>query len=334
MIMLTYEALGICAPRFPMKELYPPINPHAVHMLKVDGGHSLYVEECGNPAGIPVVFLHGGPGSSCKIHHRSFFNPKKYRAILFDQRGSGRSTPHGRLENNTTGHLLADMELIRKHLGLETWLLSGGSWGAALALLYAETFPQRVSGLLLRGTFLARQRDLDWYIKDGVNRIYPEQWHELMATLHGGGGDDPIAAIHALMNGGDELAQRRMARAWSAWGGQVALGEDFAPQEPEGHVPSTVLKQARIELHYGFHRYFIKENQILLDCRRVPEVPAILIHGRRDLVCPVESAYTLHRHLPSSELRILPNSGHLAGGAEMIDAIVNAADGMALRIKP
>jgi proline iminopeptidase len=316
-----------------MKELYPPIEPHAVHILKVEGGHGLYVEECGNPQGIPVVFLHGGPGSGCKIYHRSFFDPKRYRAILFDQRGSGRSTPHGRLENNTTGHLLDDMELIRQHLGIETWLLFGGSWGATLALLYAETYPQRVDGLVLRGTFLARLCDLDWYIKDGVNRIYPERWDELMAALQGGeGSGDPIAAIHALLHGKDELAQRRIARAWSIWGGQVALGDDFAPQDCESHVPSTVLQQARLELHYAVHQYFIRENQILQDSRQIPEVPVILIHGRRDLVCPVESAYTLHQHLAFSELRILPKAGHIAGGADMIDAIVCAADEMALRI--
>jgi proline iminopeptidase len=315
-----------------MKELYPSIEPHAVHILKVEGGHSLYVEECGNPEGIPVVFLHGGPGSGCKIYHRSFFDPTTYRAILFDQRGSGRSTPHGRLENNTTDHLLADMELIRKHLGIETWLLFGGSWGATLALLYAETYPHRVNGLVLRGTFLARQCDLDWYIKDGVNRIYPERWNELMTALQGGGSGDPIAAIRALLHGEDELAQRRIARAWSIWGGQVALGDDFAAQDCESHVPTTVLQQARLELHYGFHQYFIKENQILLDCRRIPVVPVMLIHGRRDLVCPVESAYTLHQHLAFSELRILPKAGHIAGGADMIDAMVRAADEMALRI--
>ena len=317
-----------------MKELYPPIEPYAVHILKAGGGHSLYVEECGNPEGIDVVFLHGGPGSGCKAYHRSFFDPTQYRAILFDQRGSGRSTPHGRLEDNTTDHLLADMELIRKHLGVKSWLLFGGSWGASLALLYAEAYPRQVNGLVLRGTFLARQRDLDWYIKDGVNRIYPERWNDLTAALHGGGHGNLMTAVHTLLHGEDELAQRRVARAWSTWGGQVALGDDFAPQDSDAHVPSTVLQQARIEVHYGIHHYFIKENQILLNCGQVPGVPVILIHGRRDLVCPLESAHTLHQHLPFSALRILPKAGHIAGGEDMIDAMVTAADEMALRIRP
>ena len=318
----------------PMKDLYPPLDPYAVHILKVSGGHSLYVEECGNPEGIPVLFLHGGPGSGCKTYHRSFFDPQKYRAILFDQRGSGRSTPRGRLEDNTTGHLLADMELIREQLKIGGWLLFGGSWGATLALLYAEAYPHRIKGLVLRGTFLARQQDLDWYIKDGVNRIYPECWNELMALLPAKADANPISTIHALLNGEDELAQRRVARAWATWGGQVALGDDFTPQDTEGHVAGAVVQQAKIELHYAFHDYFIRDNQILLNCRLIPKVPVILIHGRRDLVCPVESAYALHQQLPFAELRILPNAGHIAGGADMIDAIVTAADEMALRIAP
>ena len=313
-----------------MKELYPSIAPFAVHTLSVDKTHRLHVEECGNPKGIPVVFLHGGPGSGCKPYHRSFFDPDKYRAILFDQRGSGRSTPLGRLEDNTTAHLLADMEFIRNSLGIDAWLLFGGSWGATLALLYAEAYPNKVKGLVLRGTFLARQEDLDWFVKVGANRIYPEPWDELMAALHGETHEDPIATFHALLNGEDELAQRRIARAWSRWGGQLALGEDFAPTDCEGHISNSDLQQAKIELHYAFHRYFIQENQILLNRQRLPKVPTIIIHGRRDLVCPMESAYSLHKHLPDSKLRILPQAGHIAGSPEMIDALVTAADELAL----
>ena len=315
-----------------MKELYPPIEPYAVHMLDVGGGHRVYVEECGNPAGIPVVFLHGGPGGGCKIYHRSFFDPARYRAILFDQRGCGRSTPHGLLENNTTRHLLADMEAIRERLGLGRWLLFGGSWGSALALLYAQTYPHRVSGIVSRGTFLARPMDLDWYLKDGVNRVYPERWAELLDAVHGAPGEDLVDAFQRILHGEDELAQRRAARAWSAWGGQVALGEAFVPADSEGHVPAHVLQQARIELHYGFHRYFIDENQILRDCRLIPKVPVILVHGRRDLVCPLESAFTLQKHLPFAELRVLPAAGHIASGTEMTSALVEAADELAERL--
>lgn len=315
-----------------MKELFPPIEPYAVHQLDVGGGHQLYVEECGNPEGIPAVFLHGGPGGGCKIYHRSFFDPGKYRAILFDQRGCGRSKPLGLLEHNTTGHLLADLETVRARLGVERWLLFGGSWGATLALLYAQSHPERVSGMILRGIFLARQKDLDWYIKDGVNRIYPERWTELLESLHGAGGDDLIATLRALLNGRDELAQRRIAKAWSIWGGQVALGDDFKPSQQDCHVTAETLHQARIELHYGFHRYFLEENQVLRNCRKIPQMPVSLIHGRRDLVCPVESAFTLRQALPFADLNILPKAGHIAGGADMIDALVDAAEAMAERL--
>lgn len=315
-----------------MRELYPPIEPYAVHLLDVGNSHTVYVEECGNPAGIPAVFLHGGPGGGCKPYHRSFFDPAVYRAILFDQRGCGRSKPYGLLEHNTTQHLLADMEMIRERLGLDKWLLFAGSWGSTLALLYAQHYPQRVSGIVSRGTFLARQEDLDWYIKDGVNRIYPERWAELLDALHGAPHDDLISAFHAILHGKDELAQRRIARAWSAWGGQIALGDEFNPSDLEGHVPAQVLHQARIELHYGFNRYFIEENQILRDCHLIPKIPIILVHGRRDLVCPVESAFTLRKHLPFAELRVLPTAGHIASPPEMTAALIEAADDMAGRL--
>lgn len=312
-----------------MREFYPPIEPYAVHTLDVGDGHSVYVEECGNPAGIPVIFLHGGPGGGCKPYQRSFFDPARYRAVLFDQRGCGRSTPCGLLEANTTWHLLADMEAIRLRLGVDQWLLFAGSWGSVLALLYAQHHPQRVSGIVSRGTFLARQMDLDWYLKDGVNRIYPERWAELLEAMHVGPGADIIAAFQKIMHGQDELAQRRAAKAWSFWGGQVALGAEFGTSDPEGHVPASVLHQARIELHYGLHRYFVEEGQVLRDCHLVPKRPVILVHGRRDLVCPVESAYALQKHLPFAELRVLPKAGHVASNAEMASALVEAADDMA-----
>lgn len=315
-----------------MTELYPPIEPYAVHHWEVGGGHSVYVEESGNPDGIPVVFLHGGPGGGCKTYQRSFFHPQKYRAVLMDQRGCGRSTPFGQLDHNTTAHLLADLELIRERLGVKQWLLFGGSWGATLALLYAQAYPHRVSGMVLRGSFLARQMDLDWYLKDGANRIYPERWAELLDALHGEAHEDLILGVHRILHGADELAQRRIARAWSVWGGQVALGDEYTPSDPEGHVPASMLQQARIELHYGFHRYFIEENQVLRDCKLIPKMPMILIHGRRDFVCPVESAFTLQKHLPFSELRILPQAGHIASGAQMSAALVEAADEMAERL--
>lgn len=317
-----------------MKTLYPAIEPYAVHHFKRDH-HKIYVEECGNPQGLPVIYLHGGPGSGCKPHHRGFFDPEKYRAILVDQRGAGRSTPHGDLRHNTAADLIRDLEYIRQHLKVERWLLFGGSWGATLALLYAQKHPAKVSGLVLRGSFLARRRDLEWFVgADGVRRIYPEGWAQFMDSLPGAERGDPVAAIHQRLVGGDELARRRAARAWSLWGGQVVLGDEFDPGELHEHVSAEVLNQARIELHYAVNRYFIEENAVLDGCAKLAKIPAVIIHGRRDLVCPAESAYLLHRHLPHAELRILPKAGHIAGGEEMIDALVEAADAMARRLAP
>lgn len=317
-----------------MRTPYPAIEPFAVHRFQ-RGHHLLYVEECGVRDGLPVVFLHGGPGSGCKVHHRSFFDPARYRIILIDQRGAGRSIPQGELRHNTTADLLHDLEWLRQRLGVDRWLLFGGSWGAALALLYAQQHPAKVSGLVLRGSFLARQSDLEWFIGDrGVSRIYPERWEHLMACFSQAERKNPLATLYQRLTGDDELARRRAAREWSLWGGQVALAEAFDPGESGEHVTSATVDQARIELHYAVNRYFIPENALLDRCAKLSGIPAILIHGRRDLVCPLESAWTLHRHLPGSELWVLPQSGHIAAGDEMVDALVRAADLMAERLAP
>lgn len=317
-----------------MIELYPAIEPYAVHALDVDGGHRLYVEECGNPRGLPVIYLHGGPGSGCKPFHRRFFNPEQYRIILLDQRGAGRSLPSGCIENNTTQDLVADLETIRGRLGIDRWLVYGGSWGSTLGLLYAQAHPERVSGMVLRGTFLARRRDLDWFVGDGVRRIYPERWAEFMSVLPGGVHDDLIAALHDLLLGADELAQRRVAKAWTSWGEQVAQGEAFDAADLDKQSPAGMLQKARIELHYAVNRYFIEEDQILRRRDRLPQIPIILIHGRRDLVCPIESAHLLRQSLPAARYHILPLSGHLPLGDEMIDALVSATDEMAAVLAP
>ena len=310
-----------------MKKLYPQIEPYKIHNLQVDKLHTLYIEESGNPDGLPVIFLHGGPGGGCKPHHRSFFNPEKQRIIIFDQRGAGRSTPAGEIEQNSTPELIADLELIRKTLKVDCWLLYAGSWGATLALLYAQTFPKKVLGMILRGSFLARQRDLDWFTKDGVSRIYPDYWQRLTGFV--GGDEEVVNAIHADLLSEDKKVQQRSAREWSIWGGAVALGPAFDPAFLETEpVSAAELNQAKIELHYAVNRYFIEENQILNHCDKISHLPVTLIHGRNDLVCPVESAWTLHEKLPNSELTILPNSGHLADGEEMIDALVCATDEM------
>jgi len=314
-----------------MRALHPPIEPYATHLLIRDG-HRVYYEECGNPQGIPVLFLHGGPGSGCRPDHRRFFDPQQCRAVLVDQRGAGRSSPPGELNGNSTPALLDDLERIRVSLGIPQWLLFGGSWGSALGLLYAQQHPERVSGLILRGTFLARDMDLQWFIRDGAPRIYPEQWLQLTESIPEEERSRLLDAIDQRLNGADELGQRRMAREWTLWTSRVALGDGFNPEALSDHVPAQVLNQARIELHYARHRYFIEEGQTLAHCDRLRNVPVVLIHGRRDLVCPLEAAFTLHRSLPHSELRVLPNAGHIAAGEEMLDALVTATDEMRARL--
>jgi proline iminopeptidase len=308
-----------------MKTLYPEINPNHIFYLKTGSPHSVYVEESGNPEGIPVIFLHGGPCSGTKPDHRRFFDPERYRIILFDQRGCGQSKPFGEIERNTTQDLIDDMERIREHLSISRWLVFGGSWGAALGLLYAQQHPGRVLGMILRGVFLARQTDMDWFLKNGAGRIYPEQWQRLYESIPSRDRVNLLQGLCHAISGEDEIARRRVAREWSAWGGQVALGNAFQVDE-NSHVGEQMVKQAEMELHYAEHSYFIEENQILDHCNKLQGIPTMIIHGRNDLVCPIEAAFSLHHALPEAEMIVLPNAGHIAQSDDMIDALVAATD--------
>jgi len=309
-----------------MKPLYPEIQPYQTFFLETGSKHAVHVEQSGNPDGIPVVFLHGGPCSGTKPDHRRFFNPEFYRIILFDQRGCGLSVPFGKLENNTTQDLIDDMERIRNHLAIKQWLVFGGSWGGALALLYACQHKERVMGLILRAVFLARQQDLDWFAKDGANRIYPEQWQRLIDSVPEQSRGSLVQGLCDMLWGEDEVAQRRAAKEWIAWGSQVSLGNDYQPGSKGEHATEKMVKQARMELHYAKHHYFIQENQILDSCGALDKIPTLIIHSRHDFVCPMEAGYSLHKMLPSAEYIVLPNAGHIAQGAEMIDALVAATD--------
>jgi proline iminopeptidase len=310
-----------------MKSLFPPLEPYACHQLEVDAIYRIYVEECGNRLGLPVVFLHGGPASGCKPDHRRFFDPRKYRIVLFDQRGAGRSAPKGEIVRNTTQDLVKDMERIREKLGIDRWLVYGGSWGATLGLLYAQSHPDHVCGLVLRGVFLARRADLEWFLVNGLNRIYPEQWQRLCQSVPENERNDLISAFQHRLNGRDELAKRRVAREWDAWGRLVSLGVGFDSPESEA-VASDLVAQVRVEIHYAANAYFIRENQVIEDCKKIRNIPIILLHGRYDLVCPAEAAFTLHQALPGSILEVLPNSGHVAQGEEMIDGLIRATNAM------
>jgi proline iminopeptidase len=314
-----------------MKTLYPEINPNRTFYLETGSPHSVYVEESGNPEGIPVIFLHGGPCSGTKPDHRRFFDPERYRIILFDQRGCGQSKPFGEITNNTTQDLIDDMERIREQLNIGRWLVFGGSWGAALGLLYAQQHSGRVLGMILRGVFLARQMDMDWFLKNGAARIYPEQWQCLYESIPSRDRVNLLQGLCHAIAGEDEVARRRVAREWSAWGGQVALGNAFQVDE-NSHVSEQMVRQATMELHYAEHGYFIEENQILDHCNKLLGIPAVIIHGRNDLVCPIEAAFSLHHALPEAELIVLPNAGHIAQDDDMIDALVSATDKFAGRM--
>jgi proline iminopeptidase len=310
-----------------MKILYPETQPFHTFYLATDSVHQVYVEQSGNPNGISVIFLHGGPCSGTKPDHRRFFNPEKYHIILFDQRACGQSLPFGELEGNTTQDLIADMERIRQQLGIEQWLVFGGSWGAALALLYAQQHTAQVCGLIIRAVFLARQQDLDWYAKDGANRLFPEQWHKLIASLPETDTENLLDNLYAVFWGGDNGTQTKVAKEWLAWGALTALGLSYQPREME--VTEDTFKHIRMELNFALHRYFITENQIIDNCGLLQHIPTRIIHGRMDFLCPMEAGMTLHQALPNADYVILPNAGHIAQHEEMIDALVTATDDFA-----
>jgi proline iminopeptidase len=309
-----------------MRTLYPEINPYRTFFLETGNKHSIYVELSGNPSGVPVVFLHGGPCSGTKPDHRRFFDPDYYQIILFDQRGCGQSLPFGELENNTTQDLIGDMERIRIRLGINKWLMFGGSWGGTLALLYAQQHSEKVLGMIIRGIFLARQQDMDWFVVMGANRIYPEQWQRLVECVPAQAKGKLVQSLWDAINSDDRIVKSKVAREWQAWNGQLAMGRAYQPQNLEELVSEKMIKQVQMEIHYAIHHYFIEENRVLNDCNLLVNIPAMIIHGRFDLVCPLESGLSLHQALPNAEFMVLPNAGHVAQHEEMIGALVCATD--------
>lgn len=306
--------------------MYPEIEPYKTHYLPTGEGHVLYVEECGNPNGIPVVFLHGGPGGHCKPYQRSLFNPELYRIILFDQRGAGRSIPKGSLQTNTTQELIKDIEKLRRKLNIEQWLIFGGSWGSALGLLYAQYFPDRVLAMILRGIFLARQKDVRWlYSEEGVGRLFPAQWQLLMSLIPIESRENPLPLYYDLLTHQDDDIAQMAALNLVGWSGCIVSHNTF-PTPVE--CTEEMLSEVRIECHYAANQFFIEDNQVIQRMNKLQNISSIIIHGQQDLLCPLEGAYTLHQAWENSELRILPTGGHLTNEPETLDAIVQATDEM------
>ena len=316
-----------------MLPLFPSIKNNKHFYLDVDELHRLYIEESGSPDGIPALFLHGGPGSGCEPFHRRFFDPEKYRIILFDQRGCGKSTPHAELRNNTTQDLIEDIEKIREKLGIERWLVLGGSWGSTLALLYAEAYPERVSALIVRGIFLGRKQDIDWFYQEGASRIYPDYWQKFIEPIPEDKRDNLLSAYHELLTGDNEIAKTRAAKAWSTWEGMTANLKPKSSVLDHFTDLHYALSIARIEAHYFINQNFLSDNQIINNADKLEQIPGIIIHGRYDMICPLEQAYELHRAWQTAVLEIIPACGHAASEPAIIDALVKATETMAEVIK-
>ena len=315
-----------------MQILYPEIRSYRQTELKVDDTHTLYVEESGSRDGIAVVFIHGGPGAGASKNDRRFFDPDKYRIIIFDQRGSGRSTPHAELQDNTTDHLIQDLETLREHLGIERWVLFGGSWGSTLALLYAQQYPSRVLGMVLRGIFLCRDKDLHWFYQAGADRLFPDYWQDYVQPIPDSERSNMIAAYYKRLTGDNELAKMGAAKAWSTWEGRCAT---LRPNPDVVHhfaEPHTALSLARIEAHYFINHAFIEPNQILDNAHKLEGIPGTIVHGRYDVVCPLDNATDLHALWPDSELHIVRDAGHSSQEPSIVDALIKATDEMAHRL--
>ncbi len=305
-------------------ELYPSIEPYHEFQLKVDELHTVWIEECGNPHGLPVVFLHGGPGAACEAFQRRFFDPKYYRIILFDQRGCGRSTPHAELRNNTTQDLVADIERIRNYLNIEKWLVFGGSWGSTLALAYAQAHANHVTGLILRGVFLCRSRDIQWFYQDGASYIYPDLWQHYIQVIPEEERADLLTAFYKRLICDDEEIQIEAARAWSIWEGSTSNLITKPAVLNYFSNDAIALSLARIECHYFNNDSFLRKEQLLKDAYKLENIPGVIVHGRYDVVCPIEQAFALHQAWPSAEFIIAQQSGHSATEPEIVDALIRA----------
>jgi len=312
-----------------LRTLYPSIKPYRTGYLQVSEVHELYYEESGNPHGKPAVFVHGGPGGGTDGKMRSFFDPKRYRIILFDQRGCGKSRPHASLVDNTTWHLVADMEKLREHLGIERWLVFGGSWGSTLGLAYAETHPERVTELVLRGIFLLRRWEIEWFYQNpgGAGALYPDLWEHYVAPIPENQRSDMVGAYYKLLTSEDPKVLGKAAQAWSVLEGATSylnMNPDYVAKFEQDDYAAAF---ARIECHYFVNKGFFKTDaQLLEDVGRIRHIPAVIVQGRYDVICPMKSAWDLHRAWPEADLRIIPDAGHAAFEVGNTHELVSATD--------
>lgn len=308
--------------------LFPAIQPIRSFYFQVSPDHELYIEECGKSDGVPVVFLHGGPGGSCEPVHRRYFDPERYRIILFDQRGSGKSRPHASIKHNTTQELISDLEKIREDLGIDKWVVFGGSWGSTLALAYAETHPERVLGLILRGIFLCRQKDIDWFYQGGTARLFPDAWQDFIAPIPENERSNLVKAYYKRLTSSNEIERMAAAKAWSIWEGSTATLRSNSAVIDYFSDPHIALSIARIECHYFMHNSFFEENQLLNNAIKLKDIPGFIVHGRYDVICPVDQAFELHEKWPNSQLKIIADAGHAVSEEGIVRALIDSTNSM------
>jgi len=315
-----------------MRSLYLPITPYHQGRLPVSPLHTLYFEQVGNPEGQPAVFLHGGPGHGLEPSYRQYFNPKWWRVVLFDQRGCGQSTPHAELRENTTWDLVADLERLREYLGIERWLIFGGSWGSTLALAYSQTYPERCTGLILRGIFLLRRQEIHWFYQAGAHYIFPDAWESYLAPIPPEERHDLLQAYHRRLNSEDPATRLTAARAWSVWEASTLKLEPDQALIKKFADPTFAEAFARIENHYFSHGgFFATDDQLLQNVSRIRHLPAVIVQGRYDIVCPFVSAWELHRAWPEAEFVVVPNAGHSVAEPGILTALLEATDRFAQR---
>lgn len=308
---------------------YPAIEPYRTGMLPVSDGHVLYFEESGNPKGKPVIFVHGGPGGGTEPKQRRFFDPAAYRIVLFDQRGCGKSTPFASLEHNTTWDLVADMEVLRAHLGIEKWQVFGGSWGSTLALAYAQTHPERCTELVLRGIFLLRKWEIDWFYQDGTSHLFPDAWEKYLAPIPEAERGDLVKAYYRRLTSDDPKVRSEAGKAWSMWEGRTSYllpNESYLAKTGEDSFADAF---ARIECHYFVNGGWLNDDKALLakpNIEKLRRIPGVIVNGRYDVVCPIESAWALHRAWPEAELKIVEDAGHAAHEPGILHELIEATD--------